>query len=364
MDKRDIYVINGTDYKQMAYDLLEAADVDRMIGDKNRRVALKPNLILASPAERGTTTHPELCAGVIEYLRAKGFGNIVIMEGSWVGDRTSEAFTVCGYRNLSKKHNVPLIDTQHEGSHSVNCGGMELRVCDCVKPENFLINMPVMKGHCQTAVTCALKNMKGLIPNSEKRRFHTMGLMKPIAHLNKGIRQDFILVDAICGDLNFEEGGNPVVRNQVYGFADPVLCDAFACEQIGYELSDVPYIGIAERLGVGSADTASARIINLNEPKDGIRKQQSTRRVESLARKAEPKDACSACYGNLICALERLDEEGLLSRLKEKVCIGQGYQNMNGALGVGRCTKCFERSLPGCPPKATDIVRFLKEQIH
>ena len=32
---------------------------------------------------------------------------------------------------------------------------------------DFLINVPVMKGHCQTKITCALKNMKGLIPNSE-----------------------------------------------------------------------------------------------------------------------------------------------------------------------------------------------------
>ena len=42
----------------------------------------------------------------------------------------------------------------------------------------------LLKDHCQAAVTCALKNHKGVIPNSEKRRFYTLGLHKPTAHLN------------------------------------------------------------------------------------------------------------------------------------------------------------------------------------
>lgn len=78
---------------------------------------------------------------------------------------------------------------------------MQLNVCDFPMSLDFLINMPVLKGHCQTTITCALKNNKGLIPNSEKRKFHTMGLHKPIAHLATVVPNDFILVDNICGDL-------------------------------------------------------------------------------------------------------------------------------------------------------------------
>ena len=52
----------------------------------------------------------------------------------------------------------------------VSGAGMELSVCRCVQDFDYLINVPVLKGHCQTRVTCALKNMKGLIPNKEKRR--------------------------------------------------------------------------------------------------------------------------------------------------------------------------------------------------
>ena len=55
----------------------------------------------------------------------------------------------------------------------------------------------LLKDHCQAAVTCALKNHKGVIPNSEKRRFYTLGLHKPTAHLNPIARTDFIPGDMV-----------------------------------------------------------------------------------------------------------------------------------------------------------------------
>ena len=134
---------------------------------------------------------------------------------------------------------VPFVDLQRDTSRTYNAKGMQLRICDAAMDGAFLINMPVLKGHCQTHVTCALKNAKSVIPNAEKRRFHTLGLHKPIAHLNTIVRWGFILVDNICGDLDFEEGGNPVTMNRILGCLDPVLCDSFVCQTMGYEIRKV-----------------------------------------------------------------------------------------------------------------------------
>ena len=38
-------------------------------------------------------------AGIVEYLQENQFDNILIVEGSWVGDKTSEAYEYCGYRS-------------------------------------------------------------------------------------------------------------------------------------------------------------------------------------------------------------------------------------------------------------------------
>ncbi|MBN1776580.1 MAG: DUF362 domain-containing protein [Clostridiales bacterium] len=364
MKKNTIWSIYGGDWKGMTKAVLEAADVKSAIPKKDARVGIKPNLVLALAACNGATTHPEIAEGIIEYLREHGFENLCMLEGAWVGARTKDAADVCGYTDLSKKTGVEFIDTQPDTATAVDCGGMELKICDSALALDYMINVPVMKGHCQTRLTCALKNMKGLIPNSEKRRYHAMGLHKPIGHLALGIKQNFVLVDAVCGDLDYEEGGSPVQRDQVFGTYDPVLCDAYACTQLGYTVSDVPYIGIAETLGAGSADLSRLEEIVLAQPEKPMLKPQH--RVDRLLSHVRQKDACSACCANTAYALLRLQEAGKLNRLTVPVCIGQGYREQadESALGIGRCTAGFRRSVPGCPPPAGVILRFLEENLR
>lgn len=361
MNRNDIIIIHGTNYKEMAKSVLERADVASDIGDTSKKVALKPNLVVAKDPSSGATTHKELLAGAIEYLQEHGFYNISIMEGSWVGDHTSSAFTAAGYRQISQKYQVPLVDLQQDSHRDYDARGMTISICDKAMEVDYMINMPVLKGHCQTIVTCALKNNKGVMPNKEKRRFHTMGLHKPIAHLNTVCRNDFILVDNICGDLDFEEGGNPVTMNRVLGFQDPVLCDSYVCDCMGYSIDDISYIRMAEALGVGSTDTEHANLIYLNEAPQSQGSFHMSRRVQNLAKYTDARDACSACYGSLIYALDRLNDAGALSSRKSQICIGQAYKGKTGEIGIGQCTCGFQNSLKGCPPKAIDIVNFLKE---
>ncbi|HHU30590.1 MAG TPA: DUF362 domain-containing protein [Firmicutes bacterium] len=357
-----IRIIYGDNPKQMIKELLEAVKAEKEI-DKNALIGIKPNLVVAKPSSSGATTTPEIVAGVIEYLKSKGRDKIVIMEGSWVGGRTPEAFKVCGYEDLSREYDVPLIDLQKDKYDEYEINGLKINVCGYVTKVDYLINMPVLKGHCQTNITCALKNMKGCIPNPEKRRFHTMGLHKPIAYLNKLIKQNLIIVDGMNGDLNFEEGGNPVQMNRIIAGKDPVLIDAYAAYLLGFSIEEVPYIGMAEDIGVGTTNLANAEIIELNKDA-GSRKLAPSRRVQQLSRHIVEDSACSACYGSLIYALERLDEKGLLGKLKEKLYIGQNFKNkQHDGLGIGACTSGFAKCVKGCPPKARDIVECLEGEL-
>ena len=362
MNKNEIYIKSGTNYKEMTKELLAQCGLASVISDKKMQIGIKPNLVSPSEASWGATTHPEIVAGIIEYLQENGYGNIAILEGSWVGDKTEESFEVCGYNELAEKYQVKLIDAQKEPAVTMDCGGLELHICRCATEVDYMINVPVMKGHCQTRITCALKNMKGMLPNSEKRRFHAMGLHDPIGHLALGISQNFILVDSICGDLSFEDGGNPTQMDRLMAAVDPVLMDAYVCQLLGYEVEEVPYVTMAEELYVGSADLAHAKIRELNAPIHPGGKADKDK-VMKLAEIAQEVESCSACYGYLLPALDMLDREGLLKDFPEKICIGQGYRGQTGELGVGSCTSKFRHSLKGCPPTETEMYEFLKAYI-
>ena len=242
---------------------------------------------------------------------------------------------------------------------------MDIKICQQVQQLDLLINVPVLKAHCQTKMTCALKNMKGCIPDSEKRKFHRMGLHKPIALLNTVLKPDLTIVDAIFGDLTFEEGGNPVQMDRVLIAEDPVLLDSYAANLLGFKPEDIKYINLACDKDVGSCDLNQAKIVEFNTP---IGSTEEIENHSSIADKLEDsyinqKAACSACYANLIQALYRLDQDDKLSDLDDKIKIGQGYREQSGqGPSVGNCTSSFNSFVKGCPPTAADIVDFLKTQ--
>lgn len=359
-----IHVIYGDNPRQMVKKILSAINLAQHL-TTGMHVGIKPNLVVAKEASSGATTTPAIIEGIIEYLQANGIDKISVLEGSWVGDSTKQAFKVCGYTEIAKKYGVFLHDLKDDNFIIKSLGELDIKVCKKPLNVDFLINVPVLKAHCQTKLTCALKNLKGCIPDSEKRRFHKLGLIKPIAYLGKALTPDITIVDAIAGDLTFEEGGNPVPMDRIFAGSDPVLVDAYAAWLLGYSPADIEYISLAEQIGVGSADLTNAEIIEHNPELKKCSQFKPSNRAKQLARKVVAQEACSACYGSLIHALQRLDENGTLRLLKKPIYIGQGYQSQHmDGLGIGHCTGLCTDHLPGCPPTAKSIVDFLEKNLR
>ena len=353
-----IYINYTKDIIKGTEEILEKANLKDLL-KKDMKVSIKPNLVLASPAENGATTHPEVVEGIILYLRKFGIKDIEIIESSWVGDNTKRAFKVCGYEALSKKYQVPLYDLKDD--QKVNLKGME--IFKKAYDTDFLINVPVLKAHCQTNLTCCLKNLKGCISDKEKRKFHTMGLHRPIALLNTVLKPDFHVIDGICGDLTFEEGGTPVERNIILAGRDPLLLDSYCAEQIGYDKDEIEYLNIAYELGVGQLYHDDVEIIQLNGDKKPLQNGEKNTLAnntnkylkKSLSGAIEENQACSACYSALMYALHQTP---LIN--KDKIAVGQGFKGKSGRLGCGNCTADFEHYIPGCPPKAIEIRKFIE----
>ncbi|TAH67871.1 MAG: DUF362 domain-containing protein [Anaerolineaceae bacterium] len=320
------------------------------------RIGIKPNLVLARSADEGATTHPEIVEGIILYLQDTGIDDITILEGSWVGDSTQRAFKNCGYTKLQEKYGVKLLDTKRDNVIAKASKGLSLNVCESAVSVDYLINVPVLKGHCQTGLTCCLKNLKGCIPDSEKRRFHSLGLHKPIAALSAILRPSLHIVDSVCGDLSFEEGGNPVVANRIMLGFDPILLDSYGAQLIGYNPDDIKHLRIAKEYGLGNYVSDDTIIKELNEHNRPIVNTKSNNISRRLSKYIEEDSACSACYASLIYALDKIGGVN-----NEKIKIGQGFKGKTlDGLGVGKCTSGCKYYVKGCPPKANDIIEAIK----
>ncbi len=351
-----IYQIYGQDAHEMTVKLLEASDAQRLV-PSGASVALKPNLVIAGTPESGATTHPGVLSGCIAYFRDHGVRDISVIEGSWVGDETMRAMRRAGYDKVCERYGVPFFDLKKDHTRSVKTAVGTIDICERALDAGLLVDLPVLKGHCQTVMTCALKNLKGCLPDREKRHFHAMGLQKPIAALGAALKPRLIVVDSICGDLDFEEGGTPVETNRMYLGTDAVQLDAYGRALMGLNPEDVPYIELAEQYGGGSAKWSNEDIIELNKPSDAAVYPHPRGTVASLTKNVHENQACSACFAALVRALH-----ATRCGQKEEIFIGQGWQGqeMDG-LGIGRCCKGAAQCVMGCPPTADAIARKLEE---
>ena len=368
-------VINyGSDAFNTTYGALEASDI-RAFLETGMAVAIKPNLVVPSPAFSGATTHPEVVDALISFLKDFGITRMRIIESSWHGGCTKKAYKYCGYEELSAKHGVPLIDLKDDSHTTLVFEGTKVAICDEALNADFLINMPVLKGHSQTRLTCCLKNLKGCIPDSDKRRFHSIGLHKPIAVLNKLLKTGYCVVDGICGDLSFEEGGNPVESGRIIAGRNPVTIDSLCAELIGRRPDEIEHLKYARDLGLGEFHSQNTEIIELNARNKPAHTIGGGRSAEKYSHLIDEDSACSPCYSSLVYALHRLGDAGFggnpakdgstergdgKNRTSGKIHIGQGFKGKSGeGIGVGNCTAGFTRCVKGCPPKATEILETL-----
>ena len=355
----------GKDWTKTTYDTLAASDIGLCL-KQGMSVAIKPNLVVPSPPNDGATTHPEVVEGIIQYL--KNFGiktkDIRIMESSAVGYSTSHSYKVCGYTYIEKQYGIPLIDLKSSPTVTRSYHGLDIQIAEDALNTDFLINVPVLKAHCQTRLTCCMKNLKGCIPEKEMRRFHTLGLHKPIAALSALLPVHYCVIDGICGDLSFEEGGSPVEANRILAGRDPVLMDSYCAELIGYRPETIEYLAQAREDGLGKFYSQQTKIVELNTDDKPARQQKSARLSERFRSNnsdyIEEKSACSVCYAALIFALHRSGRSK-----SKKICIGQGFKGQSrdtDAIGIGSCTNGFDIYVKGCPPKAVDIIEALNSQ--
>lgn len=353
---RKIYQIYGQDAHDMTMKLLEASDAIGLV-PLGGSVALKPNLVVAGTPESGAITHAGVLSGCIEYFRDHGVRDISVIESSWVGDETLRAVRRAGYDKVCENYGVLFFDLKKDATRPVKTAIGNIDICRRALDAGLLVNLPVLKGHCQTVMTCALKNLKGCLPDKEKRRFHALGLQKPIAALGAALKPRLIVVDSICGDLDFEEGGTPLQTGRMYLGTDAVQLDAYGRSLMGLGPEAVPYIELAEQYGGGSTKWSSADIVELNRPSDAATYPKPSGTVAGLTRHVHENQACSACFAALVRALHATRR-----RQDEEIYIGQGWQGKElDGLGIGKYCRGAAQCVMGCPPTAQGIAKKLEE---
>ena len=346
------------------------------------RVVIKPNIVLSRKRWLGANTRPEIVESLVVLLREQGVRNITIADGSGIGESATRAFKICGYTEIADKHGVRLVDIDRdrfiERSTLTDGPFSKLALSQTVADCDYLINVPVIKAHCQTRVTCSLKNLKGVMPRQLKSSFHGADLERAIAQLAALVTPDFVLADGTYGDLSSELGGKPVNLGIIAGGRDPLTVDCFAASTLGFSPAAIAHIAhYARARGVDPAAFQPV-LHELNHPSGDRVFETDTDGFRAYPCTVQLGNTCCTCHGNLRFALERMREARVLSG-EDHYYIGsfgtaaeaagekraQQHCRAHRAIAVGDCARAAvsppaEIAVPGCPPSADAIVRAVR----
>jgi uncharacterized protein (DUF362 family) len=359
-----ITVAYGNQALKMIEQLVEeTGSLNRLRADDT--VMIKPNLVASRQNWAGVDTDPRVIEGIVQALKGRGVHRISVGDGSGMGHSATRAFEYCGYQDLARRYGLRLVDLEKDEfvKKPVRMAGpfKNLEIARTVIECDFFINVPVMKAHNATLVTCSLKNLKGTMPRSMKSAFHGVNLHKAIAQLNSVLSPHLIVVDGLQGDLFSETGHDPVAMERILLGTNPVEVDSVVADMLGYTPRDIEHIAHSADGGLGACDLGRIEVRSLNRPLGRKRFSPPVHYTKRYPCSINAEGACCTCEGNLIFALERLKEQGLLSD-RLSFLVGQSFRISGRPKGftiaVGQCASKAENvdlHIDGCPPSAGKI---------
>ena len=340
--------------------------------EKGAKVLLKPNAGTATTPEEARNTDPRVIEAMIVLLKEHGIHEIVIAESSLVGVDTMAAFKAMGLDEIARRHDVGLIDLKKMPVVIKNVPRPfvlpSVKISAIIDEVDAIINLPKLKTISALPVSLGLKNLKGLLPDSEKKRFHHTHLTRAIVDLNQIVKPCLTVIDGIIASELYE----PRETDILFAGGDVLAVDVVAISAAGLNPDDIDYIALAGEAGVGinSLDRIEIKGDSLENIRLNLRQAPtSSEAFKSLFPEVEIVDAesCSGCVGSLYMSLKRAREKGLFDKIPDlTVVMGAKVETLppgKNVLCAGNCTKDLKADhyLPGCPFTSMYFTSFLEK---
>ncbi len=226
-----------------------------------KKVCLKPNLVMAKKPETGATTHPTVLTALAKLLVEMGAAEVVVADspgGPFAAASVNVVYRVCGLEELNEIPGVRLNDTYSFRQENLP-DGRTLKSCaflDAVLDCDMLINVCKLKTHGLTGLSCAVKNLFGIVPGVEKFAMHATypkiedfsDMLVDITEFAMTGREYLAVCDGIIGmEGNGPTHGTPAEANVLLASRSPYALDVLAEHIIGCKAPVVHLDKAAER---------------------------------------------------------------------------------------------------------------------
>jgi len=354
---------------------------------QNDKVLLKPNIVWGGGGTNkipkyGLITTSKVVEDIIQLLHRHGCRNVSIGEGTIVdkefGSDTLNGYKWSGIAKVAKKYGVKLIDFNKESYKQVELNGAKIEISNAALETDFLINLPVLKTHCQAKVSLGLKNLKGSLSMGSKRKFHEKDLERMIALLNTQVKPKLTIIDGIYA---MERGptslGIAHRMNLIIAGKDNLSCDIVGSTVLGIDSSSVEHLKEFALLTNRSLDINGIDMRG-ESIGDVTKKLQWETNFEDIFRRAKisgisfqfpGKHYCTGCVCHTDALMAAFCKDNMGVKFDNiEICTGGEVTPRKDSKKVflmGNCSTLANKELKdavrvkGCPPKVAEMLMTL-----
>jgi len=218
------------------------------------KILLKPNLNSNMNALTGNTTDLRILSAVIQYLKEKGYADIVIGEGTNSGYYRNKISVISRLKvdELAGYYGVKVKDLNYTEPYEIEFdGGIKAQVAkDCIDADLF-INLPKLKTHFEMGMSVCLKNLMGCLIGQENKKKTHKNLAENILLINKVVKPHLHIVDAVIAMEGLgPTRGTPIRLDKILVGTDPYLIDLVCAKIAGFDYRQVRTLEISENKGL------------------------------------------------------------------------------------------------------------------
>ena len=329
--ERDLLVVK--DMLMQTFDNLGGLETLVKHGDK---ILMKPNLVeVPYPTTGGSVlTDPRILEALCSIFRDYGVAQILVGEGKSVNLRhinagARKAFEGSGLAAAVRRGGGEIIAWDEEPFVKIKDPSLvlwdEIQVPKSILEADCFINVPKLKTHGQTEITCGIKSMQGVYCTDDKILFHDESFPWKMVDMLRFAMPHINIVDGlICGEGFGPIYTEPVPLGLIVGSTDVVATDAVCGKLMGIDPIEVPITRLAASEGMGCDNLDEIEIIG--EPIAKVMKYFKRsgiwnpiglhRRIKVFAGGASRFE-----LAQVAAAIKRMELDGVLDNLQEDLCV-------------------------------------------
>lgn len=266
-EKIDLAVVHGPSPAMITKAAIDAMGGIKRFISRSDIVVVKPNMAWDRLPEQAANTNPEVVSAVVRLCLEAGAKKVKVFDRTVNDPRRCYVQSGIAPSASSMGAEVNYVDDRKFRDMTIN--GQALKSWPLyteIFEADKVINVPIAKHHSLTGLTMAMKNWMGVM-GGRRNSIHQR-IDESLVDLALAIKPTLTILDAVrILTANGPQGGDMKdvkKTDTVIVGVDQVAVDSYGATLFGMKGTDLAYVKIADKAGLGTMDLSRLKIKKIN----------------------------------------------------------------------------------------------------